>query len=67
MSDKKCYQQKVMKMQRRELSLIDGNGEMNPKRCLGRSAIDMGFEAGAGVQLVKLELRGRKHFRKKEM
>ena len=54
-------------MQRRDLSLIDGNGEMNPKRCLGRSAVDMGLEAGAGVQLVKLELRGRKHFRKKEM
>lgn len=48
MSDKKCYQ-KIMKVQKKKLSLVDGSGERNGKRHLGRSAIDMDLEAGAGT------------------
>ena len=46
MSDKKCYQ-KIMKVQKKKLSLVEGSGERNRKRHLGRSAIDMDLEAGA--------------------
>lgn len=57
MSDqKKRYQQNRMKMYRREMSLMGDSEGTNPAR----------FEAGAGFPFKKLELRERKHFRKKK-
>ena len=49
MSDKKCYQQKIMKVQKKKLSLVDGSGERTCKRHLGKSAIDMDLEAKSGA------------------
>lgn len=39
----------LMKVQKKKLSLMDGSGERNRKRHLGRSAIDMDLEAGSGA------------------
>lgn len=45
-----------MKMHRRGMSVMGDSEGMNPAR----------FEAGAGFPFKKLELRERKHFRKKK-
>lgn len=61
---KNVTSRRLVKVQKKKLSLVDGSGERNRKGTFGGSA-DMDLEADVG-QLVTLELRRRKHFRRKE-